>query len=212
MDSNACGPLLWAPMSEAYGRKPSVLIPIFGLMLFSFASATAENIQTLLITRFFGGVFGGAPLSNVGGVLADIWPATQRGPALLMWGLSVIVGPLLAPIVGGALVVSEDNTGWRWTEYVSLRAFAEVENESGAERTKVDRNKMKGYRDHSLRLPRPQHLLHLRKLRPRPVGAQSESPPFRNQELGHPCQISGSRSVVPRHLQQVPHRALRDAG
>ncbi|KAI4745772.1 MFS general substrate transporter [Aureobasidium sp. EXF-12298] len=116
---NAFGPLLWAPMSEAFGRKPSVLIPIFGLMLFSFASATAKDIQTLLITRFFGGVFGCAPLSNVGGVLADIWPAAQRGAALLVWGLAVIVGPLVAPIVGGALVVNLDHAGWRWTEYLT---------------------------------------------------------------------------------------------
>ncbi|KAJ4298241.1 hypothetical protein N0V90_006140 [Kalmusia sp. IMI 367209] len=116
---NAFGPLLWAPMSEVYGRKPSILLPIFGLTVFSFASATAKDIQTLLITRFFAGVFGGAPLSNVGGVMADIWPATQRGAAMLMWGIAVIIGPLIAPIVGGALVVSMPSVGWRWTEYVT---------------------------------------------------------------------------------------------
>ncbi|KAH0282523.1 hypothetical protein KCU62_g9667, partial [Aureobasidium sp. EXF-3399] len=87
---NAFGPLLWAPMSEAFGRKPSVLIPIFGLMAFSFASATPKDIQTLLITLFL-----------------------ARGAALLVWGLAVIVGPLVAPIVGEALVVNLDHTGWR---------------------------------------------------------------------------------------------------
>ncbi len=80
-------------MSEAYGRKWSVMIPMFALMVFTFASAAAKDLQTLLITRFFAGVFGVAPLSNVGGVLADIWPATQRGAALLTWGLAVIIGP-----------------------------------------------------------------------------------------------------------------------
>jgi MFS family permease len=99
-------------------------MPIFALGLFSFASATAKDIQTLLITRFFGGVFGGAPLSNVGGVLADVWPATQRGPALLLWGLTITIGPLIAPIVGGALVVAESDVGWRWTEYVCLDVLA----------------------------------------------------------------------------------------
>jgi MFS family permease len=106
-------------MSEAYGRKISILLPIFGLMIFSFASAVAKDVQTLMISRFFGGLFGGAPLSNVGGVLADIWSPTQRGAALLMWGMAVIVGPLIAPIVGGALVISLPTTGWRWTGYVS---------------------------------------------------------------------------------------------
>ncbi len=89
-------------------------------MIFSFASATAKDVQTLMISRFFGGVFGGAPLSNVGGVLADIWPATQRGAALIIWGLAVMTGPLIAPVIGGALVISLPTTGWRWTGYVYL--------------------------------------------------------------------------------------------
>jgi MFS family permease len=105
-------------MSEAYGRKPSILIPILGLGLFSFATAAAKDIQTVLITRFFAGVFGGAPLSNVGGVLADVFSPVQRGPALLLWGLTITIGPLLAPIVGGALVTAEPTVGWRWAEYV----------------------------------------------------------------------------------------------
>ncbi|KAF1954278.1 MFS general substrate transporter [Byssothecium circinans] len=103
---NALGPLLWAPMSEVYGRKMSVLLPIFGL-------------ATIFICRFFAGVFGGSPLSNVGGVLTDIWPPTQRGAALLMWGMAVIVGPLVAPIVGAALVINLPEMGWRWTGYLT---------------------------------------------------------------------------------------------
>ena len=87
-------------------------------MVFSFATAVAKDLQTVLITRFFAGLCGCAPLSNVGGVLADIWPASQRGAALNVWGLAVIVGPLIAPIIGGALVVNLSQTGWRWTEYV----------------------------------------------------------------------------------------------
>jgi MFS family permease len=106
-------------MSEAYGRKLSILVPVFGLMVFSFSTAASKAIQTLLITRFFGGVFGSAPLCNVAAAMADIWHPTQRGAALLLYGLAVLVGPLVAPIVGGALVVNLTHTGWRWTEYVS---------------------------------------------------------------------------------------------
>ncbi|KAF4632822.1 hypothetical protein G7Y89_g5303 [Cudoniella acicularis] len=116
---NAFGPLLFAPLSEYYGRKISVLLPAFFCMVFSFATATSKDIQTLLLTRFFAGVFASAPLSNVGGVLADIWPPQHRGAALLVYGVAVIVGPLIAPIVGGALVLNLQRTGWRWTEYIT---------------------------------------------------------------------------------------------
>lgn len=86
--------------------------------LFAFATATAKDTQTILITRFFAGVGGSAPLSNVGGVLADIWPPQHRGAALLTYGIAVVCGPLIAPIVGGALEINMEHDGWRWTEYV----------------------------------------------------------------------------------------------
>lgn len=54
------GPLLWAPLSEAKGRKPAVLIPYFLAAVFSFATAAAKDIQTIIITRFFAGFFGSA--------------------------------------------------------------------------------------------------------------------------------------------------------
>jgi MFS family permease len=58
------GPLIWAPLSEVYGRKPAVLAPYFLAAVFSFATATAKDIQTVLITRFFAGLFGSAPVTN----------------------------------------------------------------------------------------------------------------------------------------------------
>ncbi|EED13459.1 conserved hypothetical protein [Talaromyces stipitatus ATCC 10500] len=116
---NALGPLCFAPLSEAYGRKISVLIPYFMCAIFSFGTAVAKDTQTVLITRFFAGIFASAPLSNVGGVLADIWPPQQRGAALLTYGIAVISGPLVAPIVGGALVVNMEHDGWRWGEYIT---------------------------------------------------------------------------------------------
>jgi MFS family permease len=95
------------------------MLPMIGAMLFSFATATAKDIQTIMITRFFTGVFASAPLCNVGGMLADVWAAGQRAAAMLGYGFAVVVGPIIAPIVSGALVVNLEKTGWRWTEYVS---------------------------------------------------------------------------------------------
>ena len=61
------GPMLWAPLSEVYGRKVAVLLPYFVAAIFSFGTATAKDIQTVLITRFFAGFFGSAPVTNTGG-------------------------------------------------------------------------------------------------------------------------------------------------
>ncbi|KAM3512581.1 hypothetical protein MY11210_003756 [Beauveria gryllotalpidicola] len=110
------GPLIWAPLSEVYGRK-WVVIPYFIAAVFSFGTATAKDIQTVLITRFFTGFFGSAPVTNTGGVMADIWPAEQRGIAIVGYAITIVGGPTLGPIIGGAITSSY--LGWRWTEYLT---------------------------------------------------------------------------------------------
>ena len=109
------GPCLWGPASELYGRKYAVLLPYFVAGCFSFATAASKDIQTVLLSRFFTGFFGSAPITNTGGVLSDIWAANQRGNALVGYAMAVVAGPVLGPIVGSAIVSSY--LGWRWTEY-----------------------------------------------------------------------------------------------
>ncbi|MCJ1355449.1 MAG: hypothetical protein MMC33_005441 [Icmadophila ericetorum] len=109
------GPLVWAPLSELYGRKYAVLLPYFIAGVFSFGTAAAKDIQTVLITRFMTGLFGSAPVTNTGGVLGDIWAPTQRGTAIVFYAFAVVGGPVLGPIVGGAFL--QGGVSWRWTEY-----------------------------------------------------------------------------------------------
>ncbi|TGO83470.1 hypothetical protein BPOR_0642g00050 [Botrytis porri] len=100
-----------------YGRKAAVLTPVFISACFSFGSATAKDIQTLLLTRFFAGIFGAAPVTNTGGVLSDIWAPQSRGTAIVGYAFAVVGGPTMGPIVGGAITSSY--LGWRWTEYIT---------------------------------------------------------------------------------------------
>jgi hypothetical protein len=116
------GPMLWAPLSELRGRKQVVLGPMAIAAMFAMGSGAAKDIQTLLITRFFTGFFSSAPMCITGGVLKDMWLPRVRGVALVGYGLSVLVGPLLGPLVGGAIVQSA--LGWRWTQYVSSRSIS----------------------------------------------------------------------------------------
>jgi len=112
----AFGPLLWAPLSEVYGRKNVVLIPYFVAAAFTFGTGAAKDIQTIMITRFFVGFFGSAPITNTGGVVSDIWTSQQRGSAMVLYSLSMIGGPIVAPLIGGA--ICESYLSWRWTQYV----------------------------------------------------------------------------------------------
>jgi len=95
------GPPLWGPGSELLGRKYISLFAVGLYAIFNVGQARAQNIGTLLVTRFFAGLFGCAPLTNVGGVIADIWDPVGGGRALSIFCSCVFIGPVLGPIIGG---------------------------------------------------------------------------------------------------------------
>jgi multidrug resistance protein len=111
----AIGPLIWAPMSELFGRQV-LFIGTYGMLTaFNAGAAGAQNIQTLIILRFFAGAFGSSPLTNAGGVIADMFSARERGLAMTLFAAAPFMGPVLGPIVGGFV---GENVGWRWVEGV----------------------------------------------------------------------------------------------
>ncbi|KAF5858359.1 hypothetical protein ETB97_004480 [Aspergillus alliaceus] len=109
----AVGPLLWAPISEVFGRQRPFFISFLVMAAFSAGCAGAQNIWTLIILRFFSGAFGSAPLTNAGGTISDMFSARQRGLALSLYAAAPFLGPALGPIIGGFLSM---NAGWRWVE------------------------------------------------------------------------------------------------
>ncbi|KAL1792510.1 hypothetical protein ACET3X_009017 [Alternaria dauci] len=113
----AFGPLMWAPFSELYGRKPPLIIAAFGFAIFSIAVAVGKDLQTILICRFFAGLFGSSPLAIVAAVFADMFDNRLRGLAVAVFSATVFMGPLLAPFIGG--FITQSSLGWRWTEYIS---------------------------------------------------------------------------------------------
>ncbi|KAJ5917355.1 hypothetical protein N7466_010909 [Penicillium verhagenii] len=107
----AVGPVLWAPMSELFGRQILFVTTYAALTAFNAGTAGAQNVYTLVILRFFAGAFGSSPLTNAGGVIADMFPAKQRGVAMSLFAAAPFLGPVLGPIIGGFLGM---NAGWRW--------------------------------------------------------------------------------------------------
>ncbi|KAK8116163.1 hypothetical protein PG984_012665 [Apiospora sp. TS-2023a] len=90
----AFGPVLWAPVSEVYGRRCSMLPAVFIMICFSIGTGFSHSPAALFITRFLGG-----------------------GVAMAFYAVCVMGGPTLAPVIGSALTVNP-HLGWRWTEYM----------------------------------------------------------------------------------------------
>ena len=112
----ATGPMIWAPSSELLGRRWPLIVAMLGTSIFSIGSAAAKDIQTLIICRFFAGVFGASPLSVVPGVLADLYDDVHRRAAISVYALTIFGGPLAAPFVGA--FIADSYLGWRWTSYI----------------------------------------------------------------------------------------------
>lgn len=111
------GPLLWAPLSEFYGRRWIFYITFTLYLIFNFLCAFTPNFAGLLVGRFLTGTFASSSLSNAPGVLADIWGPIERGNAMALFSMMTFIGPALGPVIVGFLELKED---WRWCFYVLL--------------------------------------------------------------------------------------------
>ncbi|KAJ5936563.1 hypothetical protein N7466_003013 [Penicillium verhagenii] len=113
----ASGPTVWAPASELIGRKWPIIVGMFGYSIFTIATATSKDVQTLMLTRFFAGFFSASPIAIVPAVYADIWNNKTRGVGIAIFAMAVFVGPFASPFVGG--FITSSYLGWRWTMYIS---------------------------------------------------------------------------------------------
>lgn len=113
----ATGPLFWAPLCELKGRRWPLVIGLFGFAVFNLGVASGKDLQTVLLCRFWGGIFGGSPMAIVGAIFADMYNDQTRGLALTIFSMNVLIAPLLAPFVGGFITAS--HLGWRWTGWLA---------------------------------------------------------------------------------------------
>ncbi|KAK3314680.1 major facilitator superfamily domain-containing protein [Apodospora peruviana] len=112
------GPILWAPLSEQYGRKKLTVGTFIMFSLSTLACALAPTWAAFLIFRLLCGIFASAPIAIVTGIIADIYgdPRT-RGRSMGIFMASTVFGPLLAPIISG---FSATAIGWRWAFWIAL--------------------------------------------------------------------------------------------
>ncbi|KAM0371837.1 hypothetical protein ACHAPY_009782 [Fusarium culmorum] len=107
----ALGPLVWAPLSEEFGRRKIFFVSFMAGTAFAAGAAGADSIAALLVLRFLTGSIGSAPLSNAPAVIADMFDKSERGMAMCMFSGAPFLGPAIGPIIGGFLAQTE---GWRW--------------------------------------------------------------------------------------------------
>ncbi|HMG51337.1 MAG TPA: MFS transporter [Inquilinus sp.] len=99
------------------GRKNLFIIAVVGFVAASVLCGLAQNVTEIVGFRLLQGVFGAplVPLSQA--TVIDINPPERRGQAMAIWGVGVMVGPILGPVLGGWLT---DHYSWRWVFYINV--------------------------------------------------------------------------------------------
>ncbi|MDY0871995.1 DHA2 family efflux MFS transporter permease subunit [Dongia rigui] len=104
-------------LSQRFGRKRLFVWSVIGFTLASLLCGAAFTLNQIVLYRLLQGVFGAAlvPLSQA--ILLDTFPREQHGKAMAMWGVGVMIGPILGPTLGGLLT---EYYNWRWVFLINL--------------------------------------------------------------------------------------------
>jgi len=108
-------PIGW--LADRFGRKKLFIICVAGFTLASFLCALAQNIEQIVLFRLLQGMAGAAlvPLSQA--VLLDAYSVEERSQAMAIWGVGVMLGPIMGPTLGAWLT---DNYSWHWVFLINL--------------------------------------------------------------------------------------------
>ncbi|MGO4869472.1 MAG: DHA2 family efflux MFS transporter permease subunit [Roseiarcus sp.] len=108
-------PLGW--MATRFGRKKLFIVCAAGFTAASMLCGVAQSIEQMVAFRLLQGMFGAALVPISQAVMLDAYPPAKRGQAMAIWGMGVMLGPIMGPTLGGWLT---EYYSWRWVFFVNL--------------------------------------------------------------------------------------------
>lgn len=104
-----------------FGRKQILLICISGFLVSSLLCGISTSLTEMVIFRITQGMFGSLliPLSQY--ILIETFPENERGKAMALWGIGVMVAPILGPTLGGIIT---ESWNWRWIFFINIPVCA----------------------------------------------------------------------------------------
>lgn len=108
-------PVGW--LAARFGRKWLYVVSIVGFTVTSMLCGAAQSLEQIVLFRLLQGVFSAALVPLAQATLFDIYPPHRRGFAMAIWGMGVMIGPIMGPTLGGYLT---EMYNWRYVFYINL--------------------------------------------------------------------------------------------
>src|SRR3569832_1720363 len=103
-------------LARYFGRKRFLIVCIIIFTLASALCGAATSLGMLIFARVLQGAGGGALQPIAQSVLLESFPPEKRGQAMAVYGLGIVVAPIIGPTLGGWIT---DNYSWRWIFYIN---------------------------------------------------------------------------------------------
>ncbi len=104
-------------LSLKVGIRRLLIVSIIGFVTSSALCGQADSLTEMIIFRVMQGAFGASVIPLSQSIMVTIYPSAERGKAMAIFSIGVLLGPILGPTVGGLITEHMD---WRWIFYVNL--------------------------------------------------------------------------------------------
>lgn len=100
-----------------FGVRKLLLFSVGGFVVMSALCGQADSLAEMVIFRIFQGAFGASVIPLSQSIMVQIYPPEERGKAMALFSVGILLGPILGPTVGGIIT---ENMDWRWIFYVNV--------------------------------------------------------------------------------------------
>ena len=100
-----------------FGRRRVLFTGVVGFIVMSTACGLSWSLPSMVTFRFFQGAFGAVLVPISQSIVLDAFPREKRNQAMSIWGLAIMVAPIMGPVLGGAITEHWD---WRWVFFINI--------------------------------------------------------------------------------------------
>ena len=103
--------------SDTLGRKRYLMMSMAGFITSSLLCGVATSLPALVLFRLLQGLAGAALVPMSQAVMIDLYPPVERGKAMALWAMGIMIAPIMGPVIGGWLT---EHLSWRWSFFINL--------------------------------------------------------------------------------------------